>query len=137
MHKIANNGKACMFEKRQPIDELTARINACAFKVLNTLGCGFLEKVYENALRWELSRAGMSVRAQVPYRVRYGDMIAGEYVADLVVEDLVVVEVKACETLSARHKAQAINYLKASGLTAGLILNFGAPRQEVRRVFRS
>ena len=126
-----------MFEIRQEIDELTFRINACAFKVQNTLGCGFLEKVYENALVWELRRAGMAVRAQVPYSIRYEEIVAGEYLADLVVDDRVVVEVKACAALSDIHKAQAINYLKASCLTAGLVINFGRPRPEIRRVFRS
>ena len=125
-----------MFETRQPIDELTRRINACAFKVQNTLGCGFLEKVYENALGWELQRAGMHVSQQASYSIHYGPIVAGEYVADLVVANSVIVEVKACESLSPVHKAQVINYLKASGLTAGLLINFGHPKLEIRRVFR-
>jgi GxxExxY protein len=125
-----------MFEKRKAIDELTARINACAFKVQNTMGCGFLEKVYENALGWELGNAGLAASQQVHYQIRYGPIVAGEYVADIVVEQRVVVEIKACEAISAVHKAQVINYLKASGLTAGLIINFGAPRLEIRRVSR-
>jgi GxxExxY protein len=130
-------GRRIVFEKRQPIDELTASINGCAFRVQNTLGCGFLEKVYENALCWELAQAGHSARQQVPYKIRYGPIVAGEYVADVVVDDAVVVEIKACDAISVVHKAQAINYLKASGLRAGLVINFGHPRLEIRRVFRS
>lgn len=116
---------------------ITHQINGCAFKVQNTLGCGFLEKVYENALAWEIAQAGLAIRQQVPYFIRYGPIVAGEYVADLVVDDAVVVEIKACAALSSVHKAQAINYLKASGLKGGLLINFGNPRLEIRRVFRT
>lgn len=125
-----------MFEKRKAVDDITGRINGCAFKVQNTLGCGFLEKVYENALAWELAQAGMHVRQQAPYQIRYGAIVAGEYFADLIVDGAVIVEVKACEALSAVHKAQVINYLKASCLTAGLLINFGHPKLEIRRIFR-
>ena len=125
------------FEKRAPVDELTEKINACAFRVINRLGCGFLEKVYENALRCELVEAGFRVRQQVPFRVMYCDAVVGEYIADLVVEDTVLIEAKACDGLSGVHKAQVINYLKASGLSVGLIFNFGSPRLEIRRVIRA
>lgn len=92
--------------------------------------------MYENAPAWELRQAGLTVRQQVAYSVRYREITVGEYVADLVVNDAVVVEVKSCEALAPTHKAQAINYLKVSGLGAGLSINFGNPRLEIRRIYR-
>jgi GxxExxY protein len=124
------------YQPRETIDDLTHKINGCAFKVRNTLGCGFLEKVYENALAWELEEAGFTVEQQVPFVIRYGTVSVGEYFADLVVNRSVIVEVKACEALAMAHKAQAINYLKASGMEAGLLINFGHPRLEIRRIYR-
>jgi GxxExxY protein len=127
---------AMPFEKRAAVDELTEKINGSAFRVQNHLGCGFLEKVYENALRVELVAAGLKVATQVPCRVLYGGAVVGEYVADLVVDDAVIVEIKACDGLNNVHKAQAINYLAASNLNVALLLNFGKPRLEVRRLVR-
>ena len=112
---------------------LSERIIGCAFRVLNTLGAGFLEKVYENALAHEMREAGLSVAQQKGIAVYYNGIIVGEYVADLLVEESVVVELSK-KTLDPAHTAQCINYLKATGLHLCLLLNFGRPRLEIHRV---
>jgi GxxExxY protein len=116
------------------INRISDCVIGCAFGVMNKLGCGFLEKVYENALAHELRKAGLGVAQQYGTKVHYDDIIVGEYTADLVVEDAVVVELKAVKALDSVHTAQCINYLKASGLRLCLLLNFGKPRVEVHRV---
>jgi GxxExxY protein len=98
------------------------------------LGCGFLEKLYENALRVELTKRGLSVRQQHPVSVTYDGEIIGEYFADLLVEGSVVVELKAGKELDEIHLAQCLNYLKATGLKVCLLINFGKPRVEIRRI---
>jgi GxxExxY protein len=113
---------------------LSERIIGCAFRVLNTPGAGFLEKVYENALAHEMREAGLSVVQQKGITVYYNGIIVGEYVADLVVEETVVVELKASKTLDPAYTAQCINYLKATGLHLCLLLNFSRPRLEIRRI---
>ena len=105
-----------------------------AFVVLNTLGVGFLEKVYENALGHELRKAGLSVCQQYNIRVSYDGVIVGVYTADLLVEDTVLVELKATKMLDPIHSAQCLNYLKATGLPLCLLLNFGKSRLEIKRV---
>ncbi|MFO7957882.1 MAG: GxxExxY protein [Candidatus Brocadiia bacterium] len=115
--------------------ELTKRIIGAAYKVHNTLGYGFMEKVYENALGIELRRAGHEVRQQVPVQVSYEGEVVGDYVADLIVDGKVVVEVKAVATLDAVHEVQLVNYLKATGIEVGLLLNFGRKVEVKRRVF--
>jgi len=112
---------------------LTRRIIGCAYRVANVLGAGFLEKVYENALAHELRKAGLRVAQQTPCEVRYDGIVVGSYVADMVVEDRVVVELKAAAQLNPVHEAQLLNYLRASGRRLGLLLNFGTPRVGVRR----
>jgi len=114
--------------------DLSGRIIGCAFRVLNTLGSGFLEKVYENALAHEMRAAGLAVAQQKGVTVYYNGVVVGEYVADLVVEDAVVVELKASRALDPAHTAQCINYLKATGLHLCLLLNFARPRLEIHRV---
>ena len=98
----------------------------------NTLGHGFLEKIYENALAIELKKQGLSIVQQVPIKVYYDDELVGEYYADLLVSDSVIVELKAVEALADEHHAQLLNYLKATEISVGLLLNFG-PESEVRR----
>ena len=115
-------------------DWLTRRVVACAFRVSNGLGAGFLEKVYENALVHELRKARLRVAQQHPVRVVYDGVVVGEYVMDLVVEQAVVVEVKAAKAIDPVHEAQLLNYLRAAGLHLGLLLNFGTPRLGVRRL---
>jgi GxxExxY protein len=114
-------------------DEFTEAIIACAYKVSNTLGCGFLEKVYENALAYELRNQGYSVSQQYPIHVRYDGVVVGDYVADLIVSDRVIIEIKAVNDLNQVHTAQALNYLKATGIHVALLFNFGKPKIEVRR----
>ena len=99
-----------------------------------TLGAGFLEKVYENALAHEMREAGLSVAQQKGITVYYNGTVIGDYVADLVVEETIVVELKASKTLDPAHTAQCINYLKATGMHLCLLLNFGRPRLEIHRV---
>jgi len=116
-------------------DELTQQIIGCAFKVHNTLGPGFLEKVYENALRIELEKHGLKVRQQEPIRVTYDGQLVGEFYADLWVQDRIVVELKASQVLVKQHEVQLVNYLTATGISTGLLLNFG-PSMQVKRKFR-
>jgi len=106
----------------------------CAFTVLNTLGAGFLEKVYENALALELRAAGLTVVQQCSARVYYNGVVVGEYCADLLVDDLLLVELKTVKALNDVHRMQCTNYLKATGLRLCLLLNFGKPHLEIKRV---
>jgi GxxExxY protein len=115
-------------------NEVSERIIGCAFRVLNTLGTGFLERVYENALAHEMREAGLSVEQQKGIAVHYNGIVVGVFVADLVVEEKVVIELKASKALDPAHTAQCINYLKATGLRLCLLLNFGRPRLEIHRV---
>ena len=115
-------------------DRLSECIIGCASRVMNTLGSGFLAKVYENALAHELRKARLRVSQQHAIGVRYDDMIVGEYAADLLVEGTIVVELKAVKALDRVHAAQCINYLKATGLGVCLLLNFGKPRLEIQRL---
>jgi len=114
--------------------ELTEKILGAAFKVLNTLGAGFLEKVYENALSFELQRGGILIEAQKVFPVRYEGVIMGEYQADLVVAGKVIVECKSVSNLDSVHEAQLINYLKSCGIHVGLLVNFGRPTLQYRRL---
>lgn len=116
------------------LNDLSGRVIGSAFTVLNTLGAGFLEKVYENALAHELRKAGLAVIQQPRITVMYDGITVGDYFADLVVEDSLLVELKAVKMLDEAHRAQCVNYLKATGLRLGLLLNFGRPRLEIKRV---
>ena len=116
-------------------DALTREIIGCAYKVHNALGAGFLEKVYENALRIELIKLGHKVKQQEPINVTYEGHIVGEYYADLWVNEIVVLEIKAVQMLAKIHEVQLVNYLTATGIDTGLVLNFGSSVQ-VRRKFR-
>jgi GxxExxY protein len=114
--------------------DITERIIGCALKVSNTLGSGFLEKVYEAALAHELRKAGLGVQPQRPISILYDGIVVGDYRADLVVNEAVIVEAKAARALDSIHEAQLLNYLKASRIRVGLLLNFGTPRLEIRRM---
>jgi GxxExxY protein len=116
------------------INELAEQVIGCAFKVSNNLGAGFLEKVYENALVYELTKKGIKVQQQYPVKVKYEDVIVGEYLADLLVEDCLLVELKAVGLLEKIHLAQCLNYLKATGLKICLLINFGKTKVQVRRL---
>jgi GxxExxY protein len=114
---------------------LSKQIIAAAYEVHNELGYGFLEKVYKNALVVELERAGTKCNAEVPLKVSYRGKIVGEYIADLIVENKIIVEVKAVKKLDSVHEVQLVNYLKATGLTVGLLINFAESVQVKRRIF--
>ncbi|HKO97242.1 MAG TPA: GxxExxY protein [Pyrinomonadaceae bacterium] len=116
-------------------DDLTREIIGCAYKVHNALGAGFLEKVYENALRLELVKLGHNVKQQEPINVLYEGQIVGEYFADLWIDECVVLEIKAVQMLAKIHEVQLVNYLTATGIDTGLVLNFGSSVQ-VKRKFR-
>jgi GxxExxY protein len=107
----------------------------CAYKVHNTLGPGFLEKVYENALRIELAKQGLQVAQRVPIKVHYEGQVVGEYFADLFVESKVIVELKAVQALNKVHEVQLVNYLTATETDIGLLINFG-PSVNVKRKHR-
>ena len=116
-------------------EELTSLVIAAYYAVYNTLGPGFLEKVYENALILELQKRGLSVRQQVPICVYYEGQIVGEYFADLLVSDLIILELKATEQIIKAYEYQLVNYLKATNLEVGLILNFGPKAEFKRKIF--
>jgi GxxExxY protein len=116
------------------LNELSGRVMCCSFTVLNTLGVGFLKKVYENALMLELRKAGLAVVQQRGVAVVYDGTVVGEYFVNLMVEESLLVELKTVKALDAAHRAQCVNYLKATGLQLCLLLNFGRSRLEVRRV---
>ena len=115
--------------------DLTEKIIKAAYKVHNVLGFGFLEKVYKNALIIELKRMGLKVSSEIPIKVYYRDEIVGEYVADIIVEDKVILELKAVKDLAEVHEVQLVNYLKATGIEVGLLINFGHSVKVKRKVF--
>lgn len=121
-------------EKEFLYKELTSDILESAFRVHNAVGCGLLEKVYANALSWELELRKRKVIAQKEFRVVYREKEVGLYYADIVVDDRVIVEVKSVEKIDDVHRAQLLNYLRLSGLKVGLLINFAKPRVEYERL---
>ena len=121
-------------ERRLELDEVTKSVIGCAYTVTNTLGFGFTEKVYENALAHELRKTGLAVAQQQSVRVWYDGIAVGDFTPDLLVDDRVLVELKAVKALDDAHTAQCLNYLKATGLQVCLLMNFGRPRVEIKRV---
>ena len=115
-------------------NQLTERAIGCAYQISNGLGSGFLEKVYENSLVLELRKLGFQVAQQHPLCVRYEGQVVGEYVADILVNETLLIEVKAVRKLDEIHMAQCLNYLKATGLRICLLINFGTPKVEIKRV---
>lgn len=120
--------------ERERLNGLTGAALECAFRVSNTLGHGFLEKVYENALAIELREMGIEVFQQPHVEVRYRERVVGEYCPDLIIGNGVVIEIKALGTLDEPHLNQCLNYLRATGLSLGLVLNFGRARVQYRRI---
>ena len=116
------------------VNDLVERVIGCALVISNTLGTGFLEKVYENALAHELRKTGLKVQQQCAVEVRYDGVVVGTYVADLLVEKVLVIELKAVKARDAAHSAQCLNYLKATGFWLCLLLNFGNPRLQIKRL---
>jgi len=118
----------------EELNAITEKIIEAAYTVSNTLGCGFLEKVYENSMFLEVIKSNLSVLRQQPLHVFYDDQIVGEYFADLVVENEIIVEIKAIKELNEIHQAQLMNYLVACNKRCGLLINFGKPRVEIKRM---
>lgn len=116
--------------------DLAGKVIGFAMKIHSTLGSGFLESVYQSALALELRRAGLKVEAEKPISVRYEGEIVGAFVADLLVNDALMVETKAIQVLAKIHEVQLVNYLVATGVEEGLLLNFGAVRLEFKKKFR-
>ena len=115
--------------------EITEKIIKAYYKVYNTLGYGFLEKVYENAMAIELRNMGFEVKCQYPINVFYETEIIGEYYADIVINNIIVIELKASSSLLEEHECQLINYLKATEIELGLLMNFGKEAEYKRKVF--
>jgi GxxExxY protein len=118
------------------LNAITEKIIGCGFKVSSTLGVGFLEKVYENALAHELRKNGLKVEQQKRFRVFYDGVEVGYYDSDLVVEEKIIVDTKTVRAFDDIHLAQVLNYLKATNLTLGLLLNFAIPKLGIKRVVR-
>ena len=121
-------------ELQEKLDLVTEKIIGCAYTVISSLGSGFLEKVYENALTHEIRKAGVQVFQQHSIKVSYDGIEVGNYVADLLVANKVLVELKTVKALDDIHRAQCMNYLKATGHTVCLLINFGSPKLEVKRI---
>jgi GxxExxY protein len=115
-------------------EDLTEKILKACFDVSNELGCGFLESVYEKALIVALRDSGLLVESQVPLKVMFRNQLVGDFYPDIIVENKVLIELKAVKSLASEHIAQVLNYLKATGLAIGLLVNFGNPRLEYRRL---
>ena len=128
-----SSGCTRLHADKDRLNELSGGVIGCAFTVLNTLGVGFLEKVYENALTLELRKRGFTVAQQRGVTVTYDGTAVGEYFVDLLVEEALLVELKTVKALDEAHIAQCVNYLKAAGLPLCLLLNFGKPRLEIKR----
>jgi len=115
--------------------EITEKIIKAYYKVYNTLGYGFLEKVYENSMAIELRKMGFEVKCQYPITVYYESETVGEYFADIIIDDLIVLELKASKNISEEHENQLVNYLKATKIELGLLMNFGKEAEYKRKVF--
>lgn len=117
--------------------DITSKIIKAFYNVYNTLGHGFLEKVYENAMMLELKKYNLDCKKQVPLTVYYDEVKVGDYFADIIVEEKVIIELKAAEVLVSAHEAQLVNYLRATDIEVGLLLNFGKKCELKRRVLTS
>jgi GxxExxY protein len=118
------------------LNELSEKIIGAAFEVSNILGVGFLEKVYENALNVELELRGLRAQQQAPLKVYYKDELVGDYFADILVENEIIIELKTVKEFDDIHIAQCLNYLKITGLKLCLLINFSKPRVEIKRIVR-
>lgn len=115
--------------------ETTEKIIKCFYKVFDELGSGFLESIYERALLIELKACGLNAESQVPLKVKYKGAVIGEFKADIVVDNKVIIEIKAVSSIANEHEAQLINYLRATGIRIGLLVNFGDKIEFLRRIY--
>ena len=113
--------------------EITEKVIGCAFRVYNKMGFGFLESVYEKCMQIELNKVGLNAESQKPITVLYDDKIVGEFIADLVIEDILIVELKSVKKIIKIHEMQLVNYLVATGKPVGLIINFGELKVDIKR----
>ncbi len=116
------------------INDITYQINGAVFEVNRILGHGFLERIYKKALLIELRKRGLKAESEVPIQVQYKGELVGDYFADIVVEDRIILELKSIEKLQPVHEAQLLNYLKATGIQVGLLINFTHPKAEIKRM---
>jgi len=114
-------------------EAITEKIIGCAYEVYNTMGFGYLESVYEKCLMFELNNAGLNAVSQSPVKVNYKGGNVGDYIADVIVENSIILELKSAKSISDAHKVQLVNYLTATGLKVGLIINFGPNKVEICR----
>ena len=119
---------------KMDLNEITYKVNGAIFEVNRVLGPGFLEKIYENALMIELKTRGLKAEQQIPVKVDYKGSVVGDYIADIIVEKSVIVELKTVEKLTGLHEAQLLNYLKATGMKIGLLVNFQDTKAEIKRL---
>lgn len=115
--------------------DLSEKIIKCYYKVYNTLGYGFLEKVYENALAIELTKSGLNIQKQQPISVYYDGELVGEYFSDIIVNDIVIIELKASAVLKEENEAQLLNYLRATKIELGFLFNFGTEAEYKRKIY--
>lgn len=114
--------------------DITELIIKCAFTIHNHLGSGFLEKVYKNSLLVELNNSGLTAKQEVPLKIKYKNVIVGDYIADIIVNNCIIIEIKAIQNLIKIHEVQLVNYLKATGLEVGLLINFGKSVEIKRKI---
>ena len=117
-------------------EKITEKIIGCAFSVFNHMGSGYLESVYERCMLIELKKAGLYAKSQHPIKVLYENQIVGEFIADLIVEESIIVELKAISQLTKIHEAQLVNYLVSIGKNVGLLINFGPEKVQIKRKIR-
>lgn len=123
--------------QQNELNDLTHQIIGAAFEVSNEMGCGYLEKLYENSLMVEFARRGIPAESQSKLTVRYKGVVVGDYFADILVAGKVIVEIKCVDALINAHVAQCLNYLKGTGLTIALLFNFQKPKLQYKRIVRN
>lgn len=123
-----------MNDKQHRLNLISEKVIGCAFKISNALGIGFLEKVYQNALAIELANQGLAAEKEKAITIYYDGAIVGEYFADILVEQQIIIETKAVHSLNEIHQAQLLNYLKATQLPLGLLINFATPKVQIKRM---
>ena len=131
---VKKQWKPQMNADRHRLNRISEKIIGCAFSVSNSLGAGFLEKVYQNALLIELANAGLQAEKEKQIQVLYKNQVVGDYFADILVNQQVIIETKAVQSLNEIHQAQLLNYLKATNLSLGLLINFGTPKIQIKRM---
>jgi len=117
--------------------ELTEKVIACSYRVYNKMGAGFLESVYEKCLVIELRKAGLLVETQKAIQVYYDNELVGDFIADMIINDTIILELKAIKQIAKAHEVQLVNYLVATGKSVGLLINFGEEKVEIKRKLRA